>query len=63
MKAPILTVKEAADCLRLSESTVLRLAAKGVIPGAKIGRQWRFARETILDLIRHPERLSPVKQP
>lgn len=60
-KENVLTVKEAALCLRLSESTVLRLAAKGILPGAKLGRQWRFSRESILDLIRHPERLQQEK--
>ncbi len=55
-KAPyILTVKEAADYLRLSEMTILRLAGRGRIPGAKIGRQWRFEKEAILNLVKHPE--------
>lgn len=51
----VLTVKEAATYLRLSEMTILRLAHQGLIPGAKIGRQWRFEREVILGLIKHPE--------
>lgn len=51
----ILTVKEAAAYLRLSEMTILRLANQGLIPGAKIGRQWRFTREAILGLVKHPE--------
>lgn len=51
----VLTVKEAAAYLRLSEMTILRLAHQGLITGAKIGRQWRFSREAILSLIKHPE--------
>ena len=51
----VLTVKEAATYLRLSEMTILRLANQGFITGAKIGRQWRFSREAILSLIKHPE--------
>lgn len=49
----VLTVKEAADYLRLSEMTVLRLANQGVLPGAKIGRQRRFSKEVILRLVHH----------
>jgi excisionase family DNA binding protein len=51
----VLTLKEAADYLRLSEMTILRLANQGLIPGAKIGRQWRFAKESIMALVKHPE--------
>lgn len=51
----VLTLKEVADYLKLSEMTILRLANKGVIPGAKLGRQWRFSSEVVVDLIRHPE--------
>jgi excisionase family DNA binding protein len=54
----ILTVKEAAVYLRISEMTVLRLAGQGAIPGVKIGRQWRFQKETIVNLVRHPELFS-----
>ena len=60
----VLTVKEAAGYLRLSEMTILRLAHQGLIPGAKIGRQWRFTREAILGLVKHPEilkRMEPGK--
>lgn len=54
----ILTVKETAIYLRLSEMTVLRLAGQGTIPGVKIGRQWRFERAVITNLVKHPEVLS-----
>lgn len=52
----ILTVKEAAAYLRLSEMTVLRLANQGRIRGAKIGRQWRFEKDAILKLVREAVR-------
>lgn len=56
----ILTVKEIADYLRLSEMTVLRLTNQGAIPGVKIGRQWRFRKEVILNLMANPELLNKV---
>ena len=57
----VLTVKEAAAYLRLSEMTILRLANQGFITGAKIGRQWRFTREAILSLLKHPEILKRME--
>ncbi len=57
----VLTLQEAAQYLRLSEMTVLRLAHQGKVPGAKIGRQWRFSREKIEKLILDPEILRRME--
>ena len=54
----VLTVKDAAQFLKLSEMTILRLANQGLIPGAKIGRQWRFSKEAIRGMIHDPEVLK-----
>jgi len=43
----LLTIEEVAELLRVSRDTVYRLAAKGEIPGTKVGRIWRFSREAI----------------
>ena len=56
----VLTVKEAVTYLRLSEMTILRLANQGVIPGAKIGRQWRFDKDIVLGLVKNPEILRLI---
>lgn len=63
VKAPsdVLTVKEVAEYLKLSEMTILRLANQNVIPGVKLGRQWRFSREVVVDLIKHPELLKRME--
>lgn len=37
-----LTVAEVATLLKLSEATIKNLAAKGELPGIKVGRSWRF---------------------
>jgi excisionase family DNA binding protein len=42
MAAEVLTAKEAAEFLQVSESTVKARARAGDIPGAKVGRKWRF---------------------
>jgi PTS system nitrogen regulatory IIA component len=51
MNSEVLTVQEVANYLRIDIRTVYRLAKKGEIPCIKIGRQWRFNREDIKDLI------------
>ena len=42
-----MTVKDAAEYLQITERTVLSLLAKGALPAAKIGRQWRISRKEI----------------
>lgn len=51
----ILTLREVADYLKLSQVTILRLAQDGLIPGSKIGRQWRFSKEKVRALIHNQE--------
>jgi excisionase family DNA binding protein len=46
-ESDILTTKELADYLRLNERTILKLAAHGEIPGARLGNQWRFRKNVI----------------
>ncbi|AET95553.1 hypothetical protein BSFA1_83860 (plasmid) [Burkholderia sp. SFA1] len=43
----ILTIKQVADYLKLTERTIYRLAAAKKIPGFKVGGTWRFSRATI----------------
>ena len=47
----IMTAKEVAKFLKLSESTIYKLASNGEIPGFKIGDSWRFELEAIQELI------------
>jgi excisionase family DNA binding protein len=47
----ILTVDEAAELLRIPRSTVYKLAQLGKIPAQKVGRHWRFHRDTVVDWI------------
>jgi PTS system nitrogen regulatory IIA component len=44
----LMTVKQVATFLSVNERTVLKLVSEGVLPGVKIGGQWRF-RKTMLD--------------
>ena len=43
----ILTIKEVADYLKLTERTLYRLVQEGQVPGFKVGNSWRFKRADI----------------
>jgi excisionase family DNA binding protein len=43
----ILTLKQVADFLKVTERTIYRLAAAGKIPAFKVGGTWRFSRAEI----------------
>lgn len=44
----VLTLEEAAKLLRLCPHTVSKQARKGVLPGKKCGREWRFNRSELM---------------
>lgn len=44
----ILTVEETASLLKVSPSTVRNLARRGLLPGRKVGKEWRFTRSAVL---------------
>jgi excisionase family DNA binding protein len=47
MTDQILTLKEVAAYLKLTEKTAYRLAADKKLPGFKVGGSWRFKSEDI----------------
>lgn len=44
-------LSEAAALLCISEDSLMRKARVGIVPGAKIGRQWVFVRADLIGLI------------
>ncbi len=48
----ILTIKEVAAYLKVTERTIYRLAAEKKIPAFKVGSTWRFPRSEIDQWIR-----------
>lgn len=48
----IITAKDVAQYLKLSESTIYKLASNGEIPGFRIGDSWRFDMHEILNLVK-----------
>lgn len=47
MSDDIITIKEVAEYLKIKEKTAYALAAKGEIPGFKVGGSWRFDKNDI----------------
>jgi excisionase family DNA binding protein len=54
----VMTVPEVSEYLRLSESTIYKLAQEGKLPGRKIGGTWRFSREGLDSWLRQPSGLE-----
>ena len=50
--ARLMTVKEVARYLRVTERTIYRLLKRGDIPATRVGRQWRFERTFIDEWLR-----------
>ncbi len=47
----VMTVEEVARLLKVSGATIYREVEKGLLPGFKIGRQWRFRQEELENFI------------
>ena len=60
--ANILKARELGVYLKLSESTIYKLAADGKLPGFRIGKSWRFDLDEIVRLI-HKEKKERVPKP
>jgi PTS system nitrogen regulatory IIA component len=49
----IITAKELAEYLQLTEVTICKYASEGKIPGNKIGSRWRFEKDKIDNLLKN----------
>ena len=49
----LMTIKEAAQYLKLNYMTVYKLAQKGKVPASKVGGTWRFKKEVLDDWLIH----------
>ncbi len=54
----LMTVEEVARYMRLPHSTIYKLLQEGKLPGFKVGRHWRFRRETIMQWVRDQEQAA-----
>ena len=51
MTSEILTLAEAASLLQCCPHTLSKMAREGKVPGMKLGREWRFSRKKLLEVI------------
>jgi excisionase family DNA binding protein len=56
MESDFMTADEVAEYLRLPLSTVYKLVQDKKIPGFKVGKHWRFRKDTITQWIEYQER-------
>jgi excisionase family DNA binding protein len=45
----VLTIAQLAEWLQVEEAAVAELAESGELPGRRLGDEWRFSREAVLD--------------
>ena len=57
--AEVMSIDELAEYLKISRSTLYKLAQEGGLPCQKVGRRWRFHKGAIDDWLRqHPEQME-----
>jgi excisionase family DNA binding protein len=61
----VLTIDELAQYLKISKSTLYKLAQEGAIPCNKIGKHWRFHKDAIDEWLRrrNPSASPPKPEP
>ena len=59
----VLTIDELAEYLKISKSTLYKLAQEGSVPGQKVGKHWRFHKDAIDDWLRRRHSDNPSKKP
>lgn len=63
VETDILTLDEAAEYLRVHPRTLRVKASEGQIPGAKVGRVWRFHRQQLESWLLQGGVLGPPDEP
>lgn len=48
---PVLTAEDVALILHMTEQGVRRYARNGTIPAVKVGKNWRFTKQTIQKIV------------
>ena len=56
MNSEFLTAEEVAEYLRLPLSTVYKFVQDKRLPGFKVGKHWRFRKETIIQWTKDQEK-------
>ena len=55
----VLTIDELAEYLKISKSTLYKLAQAGSIPSQKVGKHWRFHKDAVDQWLRQRGPIAP----
>ncbi|MGA7701943.1 MAG: helix-turn-helix domain-containing protein [Thermoguttaceae bacterium] len=55
----VLTIDELAEYLKISKSTLYKLAQEGSIPSQKVGKHWRFHKDAVDEWLRQRGPVTP----
>jgi len=59
----ILSIEDLSEYLKISQSTLYKLAQEGGLPGQKVGRRWRFHKAAIDEWLRQrPDHVEGKKK-
>ena len=58
----ILNLEQAVEFLRVSEKTLIKLLREEHIPARKIGREWRFSKEALMNWISSGDSFDYINQ-
>jgi excisionase family DNA binding protein len=56
----VFTIEELSKYLKISKSTLYKLAQEGILPGQKVGKHWRFHKDAVDEWLRRRGPDSPV---
>lgn len=62
MDNDILNLEEAIDFLGISEKTLIKSLREEHIPARKLGREWRFSREALINWLASGDSLNYINQ-
>ena len=54
----VMTIEELSKYLKISRSTLHKLAQEGKLPSQKVGRHWRFHKEAVEEWLKQQPKAS-----
>jgi len=55
----VMTISDLAEYLQVSKSSLYKLVQSGKVPGQKVGKHWRFHKESVDEWLKRSSRQDP----
>ena len=55
----VMTISDLAEYLQVSKSSLYKLVQSGKVPGQKVGKHWRFHKESVDEWLKRSSRQEP----